>query len=366
MNEPVANKTVNSWRGLALFTLDIWLGAAAITAVSYLLFRWSGNFFAINSFWGDEPSQLGQFINVVKTAASITLIISLISFGGGTEISRLTPSYFAAYTVHHNNTNLPGDAKKGQIRLFSGLLGGSILALLFAFLFLPWLSALNIISGDMALTIKPIRLFGPERILITAENPITSTPENNLFELDMEKDQEYLVFVESVAQRPGIYFLSFRKFEHEQRKLSILGHGTIQSDGISWQLVSNPENARVKFDVDYTGTEPGEYRVYVQIVRRNGASINTSPTESGKQVQAVLFEGNAGDAYILTAFTNDYEWVTITLSGIDGQQLLTTSGSPIEMALFLPSETQQYEVVVRDDHNRPLDFFVLRIDQYQK
>jgi hypothetical protein len=50
-------------RGIALFSLDIWLGAAVLSAVSYLLFRWSADLFSMAWLWGDEPSQFGQYVN---------------------------------------------------------------------------------------------------------------------------------------------------------------------------------------------------------------------------------------------------------------------------------------------------------------
>lgn len=210
MEKTTEDKPPSRWRGIAQFILDIWLGAAAISAVSYLLFLWSADFFSLPSFWGSEPNPFGQYLNILKTAACLSLIIALFSFGSDAEISRLSHSFLFGYAFVGSQTGPPvNNNEVRKVRILTGAIGGSLITLLIAFLFLPLLSSANLLPNKLSLNAEPIHLTLQIGKLLRHGESIESTIDENMFAIEMEKGIEYFIILEQVNNESGNFSLSF-------------------------------------------------------------------------------------------------------------------------------------------------------------
>jgi hypothetical protein len=125
---------------MALIGLDIVSGAAVIMALAFIAWRWVPDLWAASEwFWGEEAAPIGQYGNVVKTAASVVFLVALLGLGQNEAIKSLYYTYlhFGYAEAFDEEEFRRADPKARGIRAFTGMLGGSILTLLIVFILLP-------------------------------------------------------------------------------------------------------------------------------------------------------------------------------------------------------------------------------------
>jgi hypothetical protein len=362
------NKPPSPWRGIAIFSLDLWLGAAAISAVSYLLFRWSADFFSLSSFWGSEPTPFGQFVNIIKTAAFIILFIGLFALGSDAERSRLSHSLLFAYAFVGSQTGPPLKHQEVlKIRFLAATIGGCIFSLLIALLFLPWLSALNVLPENMTLRAEPIRIsLPPKSISLKPGDSIESTLQDNLFSIRMKEGQEYLIILEPTNQEHGKYGISFPFTGVSQGELSIIQGGITFRDRFEWAIVTVPKNHRIYFEVLLN--QAGIRSPYIVHVLENVTTnpdiltISSSELEDGRNNDTLQIQAQKDKKYLIFAWAmNEEESVLITLDEEYGRHYPSHQRSQTDLALLTPTQSGPHNITIYNPHGNELKGYNLLI-----
>ena len=358
------------WFAASRISLDILVGTAVILVLSYVLWLWLPGLFALEIFWGNEISDFGEYVNAMKTVGSIGFFLALLGLGQNDTIKNVYYTYFFFnYSVAFDEEEFRRkDPKRRGLRAFIGMLGGGVLALIIAIILLPAASTINLLPENWTLNAQVPKLPKLPKIrmrqTLTAELPITSNIDQNLFQVYLEKDNEYILILEPIEKTSGIFTLVFPYSEVRRKEISLLDEGTLRNGGIDWRLLSVSKNTNVEFEIDFTGSrKPANYRLtLLNYDRANFDSIILSPTDSGKRIFNIRFQGQAGERYAILAFTNEGELI-ILVREKTGKRLLSTSGFGIEMVVFQPKETAEYEIFVRDRRYHQVSGFELRIVQ---